>query len=61
MKSQPFKIIPKIIDSSVLDEIYSLMRKTNFTSNDFIFKCQLQNLLKKIRMRIIPHTMEELS
>jgi hypothetical protein len=58
MKSQPFKIIPKIIDSSVLDEIYTLMRKTNFTSNDFIFKCQLQNLLKKIRMRIIPHTME---
>ena len=58
MKSQPFKIIPKIIDSSVLDEIYSLMRKTNFTSNDFIFKCQLQNLLKKIRTRIIPHTME---
>ena len=58
IKSQPFKIIPKIIDSSVLDEIYTLMRKTNFTSNDFIFKCQLQNLLKKIRMRIIPHTME---
>lgn len=58
MKSQPFKIIPKISDSSALDEIYELIRKTNFSSNDFIFKCQLQNLLKKIRMRVVPHTQD---
>ena len=58
MKSQPFKIIPKIIDSSILDEIYSELKRTKFTTDDFIFKCQLQNLLKKIRMRVVPHTPE---
>jgi len=58
MKSQPFKIIPKIIDSSALDKIYTLMQKTNFSSDHLIFKYQLLNLLKKIRIRVIPHTQE---
>lgn len=56
LKSEPFKIIPEIIKKNALDEIYTLLRKTNFTNDDFIFKYQLQNLLKKIRKRIIPHT-----
>ena len=58
LKSQSFKIISKIVDTSILDEIYTLMRGTIFWNDHQIFKWQLQNLLKKIRRRVIPHTFD---